>query len=239
MSRSSELCGCLSGEKNGFLKVRKCNFSSPHLTLPALKEKCLRNYEVLAKPLRAEFEEPQIEQIHKVLSEMPTIEVALGVRGPFEKDLEADRPMPQPLSRDFWLDIYADQEYTLNVDLNRLGMRPSKSIHCPNFPKGKDEGWFLSLGSQETGELLALKRVMYRSNKSSHQLCFVAPSKLGAFGQQKPSIFCSQRFLLLSRSCHLHSLPDIRWLHWPGPAIQSTVERRAAASWFRPHPGSV
>jgi activating signal cointegrator complex subunit 3 len=83
--------------------------SYPKLTLPSLKEKCLRNYEALAGPLRAEFEEPQIEQIYKVICELPTIDVGISVRGPYESDMESDRPMPQPLTRDFWMDIYAEQ----------------------------------------------------------------------------------------------------------------------------------
>lgn len=54
-----------------------------------------------------------------------------------------------------------------------------KSIHCPKFPKGKDEGWFLTLGNQYDGELIALKRIGYRSNRSSHQLSFLAPPHKG------------------------------------------------------------
>ena len=61
----------------------------------------------------------------------------------------------------------------------RLGMRSSKYIHCPKFPKDKDEGWFLTLGTQRDGELHALKRIVYRQNKSIHQLSFAAPSELG------------------------------------------------------------
>lgn len=71
------------------------------------------------------------------------------------------------------------QEYTVSVFLHRLGIKRNDKIHCPKFPKGKDEGWFLTLGSQSDGELLALKRIAYRSNKSSHQILFNAPRKLG------------------------------------------------------------
>lgn len=39
----------------------------PVFTLPGLKEKCLKNYELLANPLREEFDEPEIEQIYKVI----------------------------------------------------------------------------------------------------------------------------------------------------------------------------
>lgn len=57
------------------------NYSYPCLTLPILKEKCLRNYEVLARPLRKEFDEPQIERIYQVIKELPTINVELKIRG--------------------------------------------------------------------------------------------------------------------------------------------------------------
>lgn len=52
-------------------------------------------------------------------------------------------------------------------------------VHCPKFPKGKDEGWFLTLGDPYNGELMAMKRCAYRNNKSSHQLSFITPSKIG------------------------------------------------------------
>ncbi|KXJ73287.1 hypothetical protein RP20_CCG016160 [Aedes albopictus] len=151
----------------------------PFLTLPALKEKCHRKYENLAGPLRQEFEEPEIEQIYKVLCSLPSINVQLAIRGPYGDEPNADRPVTQPQTRDTWMEIYAEQEYVLNVQMIRLGSFETLNIHCPKFPKGKDEGWFLTLGHQAEGELIAMKRCVYRSNKSSHQLCFYAPRRLG------------------------------------------------------------
>ncbi|XP_055550848.1 activating signal cointegrator 1 complex subunit 3 [Wyeomyia smithii] len=151
------------------------------LTLPALKEKCNRKYEVLAGPLRQEFEEPEIEQIYKVICSLPLINVQLSIRGPYESDPNADRPVVQPQSRDRWMTLYASEEYALGVQLIRLGSFETLNIHCPKFPKGKDEGWFLTLGSQAEGELIAMKRCVYRSAKSSHQLCFVAPEQKGRY----------------------------------------------------------
>ena len=148
------------------------------LTLPLLKEKCLKNYEALAGPLRKEFEEPQIEQIYKVIKELPTINLEIKLRGPLKNDDEIDRLINQPCDRKLWHEVHADEEYTLMVNLYRLGAKTSKHIYC-RFPKPKDEGWFLTLGNQENGELLALKRVSYKSNRSSHPLIFKAPSQLG------------------------------------------------------------
>uniref|UniRef100_A0A182QHM2 Activating signal cointegrator 1 complex subunit 3 n=1 Tax=Anopheles farauti TaxID=69004 RepID=A0A182QHM2_9DIPT len=151
----------------------------PFLTLPALKEKCNRKYENLAGPLRQEFEEQEIEQIYKVISELSSINVQISVRGPFGTEGDVDRPIQQPMGRDQWMELYADQEYVVCVQLIRLGSFDSLNIHCPKFPKGKDEGWFLTLGHQAEGEVIALKRCVYRNNRSTHQLCFYAPSRVG------------------------------------------------------------
>uniref|UniRef100_A0A182NQQ9 Activating signal cointegrator 1 complex subunit 3 n=1 Tax=Anopheles dirus TaxID=7168 RepID=A0A182NQQ9_9DIPT len=151
----------------------------PFLTLPALKEKCNRKYENLAGPLRQEFEEHEIEQIYKVISELPSINVQISVRGPHGTEGDVDRPIQQPMARDQWMELYADQEYVVCVQLIRLGAFDSLNIHCPKFPKGKDEGWFLTLGHQAEGEVVALKRCVYRNNRSTHQLCFYAPSRTG------------------------------------------------------------
>lgn len=159
-----------------FIKIK---IGHPVLTLPGLKEKCLKNYELLAAPLREDFGEPEIEQIYKVLCDMPTINVGISVRGNYLDDLEIDRSVEQPQTRETWLPLHARQEYTLNVSVQRLGGRSSKHIYSPKFPKGKDEGWFLTLGSQADGELIAMKRAAYRNNRSQHQLSFMTPSKRG------------------------------------------------------------
>lgn len=52
-------------------------------------------------------------------------------------------------------------------------------VNCPKFPKGKDEGWFLTLGDPFNGELIALKRCAYRNYKSSHQISFITPERIG------------------------------------------------------------
>lgn len=143
-----------------------------------LKEKCLKNYESLAGPLRKEFTEPEIEQIYKVIKELPTINVEIRLRGPHRNEIEVDRAVKQPLDHKNWMEVHAGEEYTLMVNMQRLGAKTSNYIYS-RFPKPKDEGWFLTLGSQESGELLALKRAPYKSNRSSHPLIFTAPSKLG------------------------------------------------------------
>lgn len=115
----------------------------------------------------------------QVLCDMPTINVEVTIRGQFKEQSEIGRPVMQPITKDQWLEVHADQEYTVHVVLTRLGKRSSGSIHCPKFPKGKDEGWFLTLGNQNDNELIALKRIGYKSNRSFHQLTFVTPKRIG------------------------------------------------------------
>jgi len=158
-------------------KALKISF--PMITLPGLKDQFSRNYESFAGPLRTDFEESQIETIFKVLCDMPTIHVEIKIRGQFKEQPEIERPVMQPLNRDQWLEVHLDQEYTINVTLTRLGKRNSSTIHCPKFPKGKDEGWFLTLGNQNDGELIALKRIGHKSSRSFHQLTFVTPKRTG------------------------------------------------------------
>lgn len=145
-----------------------------------LKEKCMKNYEMLAKPLRQEFSEPEIEQIYKVIKETPKLKLEFKIRGPCSTmEVEGERSLVQPSNRNKWTEILADHEYTLIANIYRMGSRLSDHMYCPKFPKPKDEGWFMTLGCIENGEVIAMKRVMYRSNTSSHQLVFNAPAKLG------------------------------------------------------------
>lgn len=148
-------------------------------TLPALKEKYYRNYEKMALLLRDDFDETQIENIYRVLCDMPTINLNITLRGQYFDQEQIVQSIEQPIKRDGWLKIHANQEYTIHVQLTRLGTRTSNNIHCPKFPKGKDEGWFLTLGCPNDGELIAMKRIAYRSNRSVHQLTFYAPQQTG------------------------------------------------------------
>lgn len=175
--------------------------------------------------MRKEFEEPEIEQIYKVICSLPAINVQIAIRGPYGNEPSTDRPVVQPQTRETWMEIYADQEYVLNVQMIRLGSYESLHIHCPKFPKGKDEGWFLTLGQQAEAELIAMKRCVYRSNKSSHQLSFVAPKRLGillSYVRYFELIIENQQFFFI-RSLYLHRVPHVGWLHRTGPAVRHSL----------------
>ncbi|XP_063225665.1 activating signal cointegrator 1 complex subunit 3 [Bacillus rossius redtenbacheri] len=151
-------------------------------TLPGLRHACQRNYEALARVLRPELDEGQIEQVHKVLCDMPVVHVELSVQGVWvDGSAPEQRRLALPQDRDDWLPLCPDQEYTLLVGLSRGGRRPDGSrAHCPFFPRGKDEGWFLTLGSVERAELLAMKRVpAWRAGRTTQQLSFYTPFRTG------------------------------------------------------------
>lgn len=65
--------------------------------------------------------------------------------------------------------------------MHRLNHSRDLKAHAPRFSRPKDEGWFLTLGSVDDGELLALKRVTGVRGKSTQQLSFYSPPKPGKF----------------------------------------------------------
>lgn len=191
--------------------------------MPALKDKYLKNYELLAATLREDFEEPEIEKIYKVIYDLPTLNVDLALRGMFQ-DSTVDRPVKQPPGPDTWLPVHANQEYVLRVNLTRIGQRTVKSIHCPKFPKGKDEGWFLNLGNQYDGDLIALKRIGYKTNQSSHQLTFVAPPMKGSFMRFLSGIiYIHINIEFFRRPIYLHFISNVRRIHRTRPAVQHST----------------
>lgn len=158
------------------------------MTLVTLKENCCRNYEQLATTLRNVFEEAEIEQIHKVLCAMPTLDVQFFLIGQYNGEVSASRSIKMPPTKDDWMQMHRDQEYTLQANFHRYVNKVHRTnetlipkAHCPKFPKMKDEGWFLVLGAPHDGELIAMKRCSYRSTRSTHQITFKTPHKIGRF----------------------------------------------------------
>lgn len=64
------------------------------------------------------------------------------------------------------------------LDWNRRGGNPHQAF-CPRFPRPKNEGWLLTLGEVDRGELVALKRIHGTLNKSTQLLVFSTPPNRG------------------------------------------------------------
>lgn len=88
--------------------------------------------------------------------------------------------------------------------------RSNRTAYAPKFPKPKDEGWFLVLGSVERHELLAMKRVNLTRAKCSHQLSFVTPEKPGRF--ILTLYFISDSYVGLDQqfTIHLEACPSLQ-----------------------------
>lgn len=112
---------------------------------------------------------------------MPVLNVDISVCGWWENEsTKEERHFKQPPTKSDWIQVHADQEYTLMVHLQRVNRVRELKVHSPRFPRGKDEGWFLTLGSIETGELMALKRVSaVRGSRKCQQLTFFTPKTTG------------------------------------------------------------
>ncbi|GLG93341.1 Putative activating signal cointegrator 1 complex subunit 3 B [Gryllus bimaculatus] len=158
--------------------------------LAGLRHEVCRNYEKLANMLRSQLEEGQIEQLFQVLCDMPVLSVHLSLHTVWDSaESEGDEGAQMEnckLKHGTWTPVVGGREYVLTVQMHRLN-RPKASgggsgcrAHCPKFPRGKDEGWFLVLGNVECFELFALKRVFsLRGGKSSQSLTFKMPTKPG------------------------------------------------------------
>ncbi|XP_067094233.1 activating signal cointegrator 1 complex subunit 3 [Osmerus mordax] len=162
-------------------------YSGPIESLPELMAACQGKENTFAAILGEEFQPSQVAQAWAFLSQLPVVEVSLGVQGWWEDSPgQSLRPLPARGSgrRDGWLDVHADQEYVLLVSLRRINSaqqrrRQDSRAQAPRFPKLKDEGWFLVLGEVERKVLLAVKRVGYIRNHTSVSLAFYTPETTG------------------------------------------------------------
>lgn len=80
-----------------------------YLTLPVLKDICRNDYEKLAGPLRDMFEEPEIEQIYKVIQDLPEIAVNIYVQGRNYEQEESMRPVSTDPKSNVWTEIHPNE----------------------------------------------------------------------------------------------------------------------------------
>lgn len=124
----------------------------------------------------------------QVIQDLPDIALQISVEGRYQEDEYAKRPLTIAGDSVVWTQLHANEDYVLCVDMQRLfaagsGQRRSPgqsySVHCPKYPKPKNEAWFLTLGSQSNDELLAMKRVSLRGTRSSQRISFQATPRRG------------------------------------------------------------
>uniref|UniRef100_A0A674AIC3 RNA helicase n=1 Tax=Salmo trutta TaxID=8032 RepID=A0A674AIC3_SALTR len=162
-------------------------FHGPIEGLPELIASCEGRENTFAAILGEELQSHQISQAWSFLSHLPVVEVRLSVKGWWKGCGEqAEHPLPaaRGKTRDdrSWLDVHADQEYVLQVSLQRINTgqqrrKQDSKAQAPRFPKNKDESWFLVLGEVERRELLAVKRIGYCRHRSTISLAFYTPEK--------------------------------------------------------------
>lgn len=64
-----------------------------------------------------------------------------------------------------------EETFVLTVSLTRLSI-PSQYVHAPKFSKPKDEQYWVAVGNEASGELVALKRINRLQRRASAQLRF-------------------------------------------------------------------
>merc|ERR1719308_602570 len=131
-------------------------FSTSGITnLPQLVHKVGEQYEALAKILRPELEEQEVEDVWGVMKRLPIMTVMIEVNGykvPVGKQMS---------NHSRWIKVTAGSEVTISITMRRMNKlrKEGVKVHAPKYQKPKDEGWIVMVGSPESRELFALKRV--------------------------------------------------------------------------------
>lgn len=159
---------CLPHTQHASLYV----FTNTGITsLPQLQQRVGGKYESLARMMRQEFDEPEIEDVWAALQRMPVLQVDVEVGG---------QRLELASSTQTWVPVRQHSEVTVTVNMKRLN-RPGKEglkVYSPKFPKPKDESWLLVIGNPVTRELMALKRVSGVRGSVSHSLV-LSPEEAG------------------------------------------------------------
>ncbi|XP_042668501.1 activating signal cointegrator 1 complex subunit 3 [Centrocercus urophasianus] len=164
-------------------------YQGPIECLPELMAACEGKENVFASIVDNELQTAHISQAWNFLSRLPILHVSLSIKGCWDDPAQPQNEVPVPSlipdTRDDkrWIKLHADQEYVLQIHLQRTqmgyqGKQDSKAV-APRFPKVKDEGWFLILGEVDKKELIALKRTGYVRNRNTVSLAFYTPETPG------------------------------------------------------------
>ncbi|XP_074166319.1 activating signal cointegrator 1 complex subunit 3 [Sminthopsis crassicaudata] len=166
-------------------------YQGPVECLPELIAACEGKEKIFNSIVNGELQTTHVTQAWNFLSHLPVIDVDLSIKGSWDSAEGQNELCIPTLATDGrddkkWIKLHADQEYVLQVNLQRVhmgyqkGKQDSKAI-APRFPKSKDEGWFLILGEIDKKELVALKRVGYIRNRNSISVAFYTPEVSGRY----------------------------------------------------------
>ncbi|XP_063676843.1 activating signal cointegrator 1 complex subunit 3-like isoform X2 [Bolinopsis microptera] len=144
--------------------------------------------DLLRKNLESDFNERELNQIHKAMVHMPLLRVTHSITG--SKILDKNFIPKEAPGGAKWVPVHADKEYSIEVKLNlpRSGKysqnksgKSGRKAHAPRFNKPVDETWWVLMGEIESGELIAMKRCgPFRGNTLSVPLSFYTPETPGS-----------------------------------------------------------
>ena len=167
---------------NGFLVLPHIE---PHMVyiFSQLKVSCIPEllfilkgeYEKLARVLRAELDEEEIEDVWAALRRMPILDVHLSVQG---KEVSKSREPPRDSNK--WIRVKTGSQVSIDLNLKRLNKpgREGTKVFAPKYPKPKDEGWLIVIGHKESKDMCALKRLS-SIRASTRQSLTIVPEKPG------------------------------------------------------------
>lgn len=138
--------------------------------IPELLYSLKGEYEKLAKVLRAELDEQEIEDVWAALRRMPILDVQISVQG--QEIMKGKEP---PRDSNKWIHVKTGTEVSIDLTLKRLNKpgREGTKVFAPKYPKPKDEGWMILIGERENKEMCALKRLSSIRGATRHSLTIV------------------------------------------------------------------
>nr|AAI69103.1 Ascc3 protein [Rattus norvegicus] len=160
--------------------------------LPELIHACEGKEHVFSSMVEKELQPAKTKQAWNFLSHLPVINVGISVKGSWDDSVEGHNELSiSTLTADkrdenTWIKLHADQQYVLQVSLQRVHFEFHKVKHeshavTPRFPKLKDEGWFLILGEVDKRELVAVKRVGFVRTHHEASISFFTPEAPGRY----------------------------------------------------------
>lgn len=160
--------------------------------LPELIHACEGKEHVFSSMVEKELQPAKTKQAWNFVSHLPVINVGISVKGSWDDSVEGHNELSiSTLTADKrdenkWIKLHADQQYVLQVSLQRVHFGFHKGKHeshavTPRFPKLKDEGWVLILGEVDKRELMAVKRVGFVRTHHEASISFFTPETPGRY----------------------------------------------------------